>query len=104
MSAAEELLPAEEDQPPTPGCDLEGLDEIHGHACDDCRLVWIGGFDAAEMGLPSDSATLGDSARGFAESAKHLACTEETSAGYFDCIFCNVTGISGRKVIAFMKP
>lgn len=87
-----------------PAVDLAGLDEIHGYLCDDCWLVWVGGFDAQEMGLDPDSATLSDSARAFAESAKHIGCTEETAPGYFDCLICDVTSIGGHQAIAYMVP
>lgn len=102
MSAPEELLEQETELREIP--DSDGLDEIHGYADDDCWLIWVGGFDPTEMGLDPDSPSLGDSARNFAESAKHLTSTDETSPGYFDCIFCNVTGISGKKIIALTVP
>lgn len=102
MSAPEQLRESETgNQIPA---NSEDLDEIHGYADEDCRLIWVGGFDPTEMDLDPESPSLGDSARAFAESAKHLSCTEETSPGYFDCIFCNVTGISGKKIIALMTP
>lgn len=90
-----------------PAGDLEGLDEIHGHICTDCRHVWIGGFDENELDLdPETSSTLSNSARAFAESAKHISCAEDEDAGngYFDCLICNVISIGGYKVIAYMAP
>jgi hypothetical protein len=91
---------------PSPGSDLDGLDQVHGHICTECRLVWVGGFDEQELGLDPDSSTLRDSARAFAESAKHISCAEEEDAGhgYFDCLICDVTSIDGYKAVAYMVP
>lgn len=91
-----------------PGGALVGLDAVHGHLCDNCRLAWIGGFTEEELGLdPEISSTFSDSARGFAESAKHMACSEEPDPehnGYFDCLICDETSIGGYQVIAFLVP
>lgn len=92
---------------PAPRNDLEGLDEVHGHICDDCRLAWVGGVDEHELGLdPEISSTFSDSARGFAESAKHISCADEEDAGhgYFDCLICDVTSIGGFKAVAYTVP
>ena len=86
--------------------DLKSLDRVHGHLCDDCRLVWVGGFDAHEMGLDTDSATLSTSAQTFAESTRHISCADEEDArnGYFDCLICDTTSIGGFKAVAYMVP
>lgn len=86
--------------------DLKGLDRVHGHLCDDCRLVWVGGFDETELGLDPESATLSDSSRAFAESARHISCADEENAGngYFDCLVCDNTGIGGFKAVAYLVP
>lgn len=101
----------EDSQEPTaadqrPNRDLDALDQVHGHICTECRLVWVGGFDAQELGLDPDSSTLSDSARAFAESARHISCAEEEDAGhgYFDCLICDVTSIGGYKAVAYMVP
>lgn len=110
MSAAPDEIREPGTEPPQPdvsGSDLEGLDEVHGRICTDCRHVWIGGFDQTELGLdPETSSTLSDSARAFAESARHISCAEEedTGHGYFDCLICNTTSIGGYKVIAYLVP
>jgi hypothetical protein len=93
--------------PATPAGDLTGLDEVHGHICGDCRLAWVGGYDERELGLdPEISSTFSDSARAFAESARHISCADEEDAGhgYFDCLICNVTSIGGFKAVAYMVP
>lgn len=105
--SAQQTAPEPEDQPQPPPSDLEGLDQVHGHLCGDCRLVWVGGYDARELGLdPENSPTLSDSARAFAESARHIGCADEEDAGngYFDCLICDVTSIGGHKVVAYMVP
>jgi hypothetical protein len=109
MNAAPEASqePGTEPSRPDGSNDLEGLDEVHGRICTDCRNVWIGGFDEIELGLdPETSSTLSDSARAFAESARHISCAEEEDAGhgYFDCLICDVTSIGGYKVIAYLVP
>lgn len=106
MSNAEQSRePQEEPQPPAN--DLEGLDEVHGHICTDCRLAWVGGHDEHELGLdPEISSTFSDSARAFAESARHISCADEEDAGhgYFDCLICDVTSIDGFKAVAYKVP
>lgn len=90
-----------------PANDLEGLDEIHGHICGDCRHAWVGGMDERELGLdPDSSSTFSDSARAFAESARHISCADDEDAGhgYFDCLICDVTSIGGFKAVAYMVP
>lgn len=109
MSAAEPSPEPrdQEDRPEPPDSDLAGLDEVHGHVCGDCRLAWIGGYDERELGLdPEISSTFSDSARAFAESARHISCADEEDAGhgYFDCLICDVTSIGGYKAIAYMVP
>lgn len=86
--------------------DLKGLDRVHGHLCDDCRLVWIGGFDSTELGLDPESDTLSESPRAFAESARHISCADEEDSGngYFDCLVCDTTSIGGFKAVAYMVP
>ncbi|MEO3931333.1 hypothetical protein WMO79_00775 [Micrococcaceae bacterium Sec7.4] len=105
MSAV--VSPEPQETTESPKGDLEGLDEVHGHICDDCRHAWVGGMDERELGLdPEISSTFSDSARGFAESARHISCADEEDAGhgYFDCLICDVTSIGGFKAIAYMKP
>lgn len=87
--------------------DLEGLDEIHGHICGDCRHAWVGGMDERELGLdPETSSTFSDSARAFAESARHIRCDDDEDAGhgYFDCLICDVTSIGGFKAVVYAVP
>jgi len=87
--------------------DLQGLDEVRGHICGDCRNAWVGGMDERELGLdPETSSTFSDSARAFAESARHIECADEEDAGhgYFDCLICDTTGIGGFPATAYMKP
>ena len=86
--------------------DLKGLDRVHGHLCNDCRLVWVGGFDETELGLDPECATLSDSSRAFAESARHISCADEEDSdnGYFDCLVCDTTSISGFKTVAYLVP
>ncbi|MCB5280639.1 hypothetical protein BJQ89_00361 [Arthrobacter sp. ES1] len=99
--------PEPEAELPAPRNDLEGLDEIHGHICGDCRCAWVGGMDERELGLdPEISSTFSDSARAFAESARHISCAEEEDAGhgYFDCLICDVTSIGGFKAIVYAVP
>lgn len=105
MSAAEQATAPPAD-PQRAADRLEGLDQIHGHLCADCRLVWVGGHDERELGLDPDSPTLSGSARAFAESARHLSCAgdEDAGNGYFDCLICDVTSIGGFKVVAYMAP
>ena len=89
------------------GGDLEALDQIHGHLCNDCRLVWVGGYDVQELGLdPETSTAFSDAAQAFAESAKHISCADEedTGCGYFDCLICNATGIDGYTTVVYMVP
>lgn len=102
MSAPE---PQEATQSPT--SDLEGPDEVRGHICGDCRLAWVGGVDERELGLdPETSSTFSDSARAFAESARHISCADEEDSGhgYFDCLICDATGIGGFNAVAYMAP
>jgi hypothetical protein len=105
VSAAEQA-PAQQAEPQPRHSRLEGLDQVHGHLCGDCRLVWVGGYDERELGLDPDSPTLSGSARAFAESARHISCAddEDSGNGYFDCLICDVTSIGGFKVVAYMAP
>jgi hypothetical protein len=106
VSAAEQTQDPQA-APESPAGDLEGLDEVHGHICGDCRLAWVGGHDERELGLdPEISSTFSDSARAFAASARHISCADEEDAGhgYFDCLICDVTSIGGFKVVAYMVP
>lgn len=101
--------PASAPEPAAPAAqhDLQGLDEVRGHICGDCRLAWIGGMDERELGLdPETSSTFSDSARAFAESARHIECADDEDAGhgYFDCLICDVTSIGGYPATAYMKP
>ncbi|KIA72716.1 hypothetical protein ANMWB30_24840 [Arthrobacter sp. MWB30] len=92
--------------PQPPKSNLDGLDEIHGRVCDDCRLVWIGGFDINELDLDPRSPTLSDNARVFVESTLHMSCVDEEDAGhgYFDSLICDTTSIGGHEAVAYMKP
>jgi len=83
------------------------LDEIHGRICNDCRLVWVGGFDAQETGLdPETSSTFSTSAEAFAESVKasNIADEEDTGHGYFQCLFCDETHIGGFTAVLKVTP
>jgi hypothetical protein len=91
----------------TAGENLDGLDQIHGHICTDCRLVWVGGFDQHELGLdPETNSTFSPSAQAFAESTKHISAADEEDAGhgYFDCLICDDTCIAGHKAVVYMVP
>jgi hypothetical protein len=106
VSAAEQT-PHPQVEDPIPLNDLEGLDEVHGHICGDCRLAWVGGMDERELGLDLEiSSTFSDGARAFAESTRHISCADEEDPrhGYFDCLICDVTSIGGFKTVAYMVP
>ena len=78
---------------------------IKGYICADCRLVWVGGFDQQETGIDPDSSTFSAGAEGFAELVDSIDCAEEedSSNGYYDCLFCNETNIGGFKTVLSMK-
>lgn len=96
--------PEEDDSTTIAASDLDGLDEIHGYICDDCRLIWVGGFDPKDMGLDQDIDALSDSARAFAESAKHIRCADQESSRFFTCLICDVVSIGGYAAVAYMTP
>lgn len=104
---ADAPAPTPEPEARVAGNDLQGLDEVRGHICGDCRHAWVGGMDERELGLdPEISSTFSDSARAYAESARHIECADEEDAGhgYFDCLICDTTGIGGFAAVAYMKP
>ena len=69
-------------------------DEIRGHICNDCNLVWLHGYDRDELGY--EPASFSDEAEAFVSSAAGIIAEYEPDTnGYFDCMICNETGISG---------
>lgn len=70
-------------------------DEIKGHICETCNLVWLHGYDRDELG--ADSATFSDEAETFVTSAAGIIAEDEPdTAGYFDCLICDETKIDGH--------
>ena len=78
---------------------------IKGYICEDCRLVWVGGFDQQETGINTDSSTFSAGAEGFAELVESIDCAdaEDSGNGYFDCLFCSDTNVGGFKTVLTMK-
>lgn len=96
-----------ENKPKHKADDLDRFDQVTGHICTDCRLVWVEGTDARELGLmPETSSTLNASTEAFVSSTKHLDCAgeEDTANGYFDCLFCNDISICGYAITVYMVP
>ena len=69
-------------------------DEIKGHICETCKLVWLHGYDRDELGY--EPASFSGEAEALVSSA-HGIITEVDSdhAGYFDCLICDETKIDG---------
>lgn len=65
-------------------------DIIEGQLCSTCRLVWIGGFTPAELGLEDDDDSLSASAQAFVESAAVITVqAEPVSSSYRECTICD---------------